>query len=169
MPRIVLKELESDKTLSVSDSEATVGRDPASGFVIDGPNAKVVSARHARIFFQDDSWWIEDTSRNGTILDEERLQQGVRHALKVGQLIGLGESGPRYRVLALESRKVAETVMELPDLDTPVAPTTAPRHSAPSSQKSPPAPASAPATTADVRTAAMRHSEAVRAGLNLEE
>ena len=93
MPRIVLKELESDKTLSVTDIEATVGRDPASGFVIEGPNSKVVSARHARIFFQDNSWWIEDTSRNGTILDDERLQQGVRHALKVGQLIGLGESG----------------------------------------------------------------------------
>ena len=173
MPRIVLKELESDKTLSVSDIEAIVGRDPASGFVIEGPNSKVVSARHARIFFQDNSWWIEDTSRNGTILDDERLQQGVRHALKVGQLIGLGESGPRYRVLALESRKVAETVMELPDLDAPVAPTTAPRHSAPAGQKPVPAPASAPAsapvTTGDVRTAAMRHSDAVRAGLDLEE
>ncbi|HEY8174927.1 MAG TPA: FHA domain-containing protein [Gemmatimonadaceae bacterium] len=170
MPRIVLKELESDKTLSVNDVEATLGRDPASGFVIEGPNAKVVSGRHARIFFQDSSWWIEDSSRNGTILDEERLQQGQRHALKVGQLIGLGESGPRYRVLVLESRRVAETVMELPDLNAPVASTTAPRSSAPVSQKPPaPPPPTAAANLAESPTAAMRHSEAVRAGLNLDE
>jgi pSer/pThr/pTyr-binding forkhead associated (FHA) protein/S1-C subfamily serine protease len=167
MPRIVLKELESDKTLSVNDAEATLGRDPACGFVIEGPNAKVVSGRHARIFFQDSSWWIEDTSRNGTILDDERLQQGQRHALKVGQLIGLGESGPRYRVLALESRRVPETVMELPDLNAPVA-STAPRHSAPVSQK-PSAPPAAAANLAESPTAAMRHSDAARAGLNLDE
>jgi pSer/pThr/pTyr-binding forkhead associated (FHA) protein/S1-C subfamily serine protease len=134
--------------------------------VVEGPNAKVVSSRHARIFFQDSSWWIEDTSRNGTILDEERLQQGQRHALKVGQLLGLGESGPRYRVLVLESRRVAETVIELPDLNAPVA-TTAPRQSAPSSHK--PAAPPAAANLAESPTAAMRHSEAVRAGLNFEE
>jgi pSer/pThr/pTyr-binding forkhead associated (FHA) protein/S1-C subfamily serine protease len=164
MPRIVLKELDSDKTISVADVEATLGRDPACGFVIEGPNAKVVSGRHARIFFQDSSWWIEDTSRNGTILDEERLQQGQRHALKVGQLLGLGESGPRYRVLALESRRVAETVMELPDLNAPVS-TTAPRHSAPAHKPAPPA----AAASAESRTAAMRRSDALRAGLNVQE
>jgi pSer/pThr/pTyr-binding forkhead associated (FHA) protein/S1-C subfamily serine protease len=136
MPRIVIKELDSEKSLSVSDVEATLGRDPACGFVIEGPNSKVVSGRHARIFFQDSGWWIEDTSRNGTILDEERLQPGQRHALRVGQLIGLGESGPRYRVVQLESRNIADTLMEMPDLDAPAsskpsAPsTTAPRQAA---------------------------------------
>src|SRR6266850_7520063 len=117
MPRIVLQDLETEKTQSVADTQATLGRDPASGFVIEGPNSKVVSGRHARIFFQDSAWWIEDTSRNGTVLDDERLQAGQRHAIKVGQVIGLGESGPRLRIMALDSRKVAETVMEFPDLD----------------------------------------------------
>jgi pSer/pThr/pTyr-binding forkhead associated (FHA) protein len=169
MPRIVLKEHDSDKTLDVLEVEATIGRDPACGFFIDGPNSKVVSGRHARIFFLDNAWWIEDTSRNGTILDDERLQQGQRHAVKVGQVIGLGESGPRYRVMALESRKVADTVMELPDLDAPAVPsTTAPRHGAPppASHRPPPLP---PANISEVRTAAIRHSEAMRAGLNIEE
>src|SRR6266850_529431 len=121
MPRIVLQDLETEKTQSVADTQATLGRDPACGFVIEGPNSKVVSGRHARIFFQDSAWWIEDTSRNGTILDEERLQPGQRHALRVGQLIGLGESGPRYRVVLLESRNIANTVLEMPDLDAPPA------------------------------------------------
>ena len=179
MPRIVLKELETEKAFSVSDTEATIGRDPACGFVIEGPNSKVVSGRHARIFFQDNAWWIEDTSRNGTILDDERLQVGQRHALRVGQIIGLGESGPRFRTAALESRKVADTVMELPDLNTPEAPATpsqaadepaapvvtAPRQAAASSLRPP----AAPPASAEARTAAMRHSEAVRAGLDLEE
>src|SRR4029077_20617078 len=98
--------------------------------------SKVVSSRHARIYFQDNGWWIEDTSRNGTILDSERLQVGQRHAIRVGQTIGLGESGPRYRIAALESKQVAATVMELPDLNAPAAkpvvePSTAPRQSMP--------------------------------------
>src|SRR5213076_2929592 len=100
--------------------EGVLGRDPACGFVIEGPNAKVVSGRHARIFFQDNAWWIEDTSRNGTVLDDERLQRGQRHSIHVGQLIGLGDSGPRYRVVSLDSTRVPETVLELPNADAVV-------------------------------------------------
>lgn len=114
MARIVLKDIETEQPFSVQDLEGIIGRDPACAFVIEGPKSKVVSGRHARVFFQDAAWWIEDTSRNGTILDDERLQNGQRHALRVGQIIGLGESGPRLRVAVLESRKVAETLMEMP-------------------------------------------------------
>ena len=90
MPRIVLKELETDRSLAVAEPEALIGRDPACGFFIEGPKSKVVSGRHARIFFQDNEWWIQDMSRNGTVLDDERLQAGQRHALRTGQVIGLG-------------------------------------------------------------------------------
>ena len=179
MPRIVLKDIETEKAHSVPATEGTIGRDPAAGFVIDGPKSKVVSGRHARIFFQDNAWWIEDTSRNGTILDDERLQVGQRHAIKVGQVIGLGESGPRFKVMALESKNVAATIMELPDLDAPVR-RTAPEPAAPVSTT---APRGAPVPTPldpqpglraqqDVqagKTSAMRRSEAIRAGLHIEE
>jgi pSer/pThr/pTyr-binding forkhead associated (FHA) protein/S1-C subfamily serine protease len=177
MPRIVLKDLDSEKAQSVPETEALIGRDPSCAFVIEGPKSKVVSGRHAKIFFQDNSWWIEDTSRNGTILDDERLQVGQRHAIRVGQIIGLGESGPRFKVSALESRQVMATVIEPPELDRPVPtapakepepvrPTTAPRQSAGAS-----APA-APGGYAEVaagKTSAMRRSEAIRAGLHVEE
>jgi pSer/pThr/pTyr-binding forkhead associated (FHA) protein len=126
MARITLRELESDRSLAVEQLESLIGRDPACGLVIDGPKSKVVSGRHARIFFQDNTWWIQDLSRNGTILDDERLQNGQRHALRVGQLIGLGESGPRLRVTALESRTVPETMVEQADVGAPPQ-TTAPR------------------------------------------
>jgi pSer/pThr/pTyr-binding forkhead associated (FHA) protein len=171
MPRIVIKEQDSDRVLEVAAADAFIGRDPACALFIEGPNSKVVSGRHARIFFQDGAWWIEDTSRNGTIVDDERLQPRQRHGLKTGQLIGLGESGPRYRVMSLESRQVAETVMELPDVNEPAKPTTAPRRSAAGAQ--PPASAAAAgaggAGGSDLQTAALRRSEMLRAGLNVEE
>src|SRR5687767_15010805 len=110
MPRIVLKELETDRALAVAEAEALIGRDPACGFFIEGPKCKVVSGRHARIFYRDNAWWIQDMSRNGTVLDDERLQAGQRHALRVGQVVGLGESGPRLKVTALETRAASETL-----------------------------------------------------------
>ena len=175
MARIVLKDLDTDKAQSVPEVEALIGRDPACAFVIEGPKSKVVSGRHARIFFQDNSWWIEDTSRNGTILDDERLQSGQRHAIRVGQVIGLGESGPRFKVAALETRQVMATIVEPPDLNRPVAPTepqksvkptTAPRQSSGAQAASASAPA---ADVAAGKTSAMRRSEAIRAGLRIEE
>lgn len=180
MPRIVLKDLDTEKAQSVPETEALVGRDPSCHFVIEGQKSRVVSSRHARIFFQDNAWWIEDTSRNGTILDDERLQVGQRHAIRVGQVIGLGESGPRLRVAALESRQMMATVVEPPDLNRhepvppkekekpnePVKPTTAPRQSA--GAQAPATPGAYPDIAAG-KTSAMRRSEAIRAGLQIEE
>jgi pSer/pThr/pTyr-binding forkhead associated (FHA) protein/S1-C subfamily serine protease len=168
MPRIVLKDLATEKAQSVPETDTTLGRDPACGFVIEGPTSKVVSGRHARIFYQDNAWWIEDTSRNGTVLDDERLQAGQRHAIKVGQVIGLGESGPRLRIMALDSRKVAETVMEFPDLDAPAPSTTAPRRTEPVSSDVA-AGGPAPAQAAEPRAAPTRQPETIRAQVKIEE
>jgi pSer/pThr/pTyr-binding forkhead associated (FHA) protein len=161
MARIALKELESDRSLAVEQLESLIGRDPACGFVIEGPKSKVVSGRHARIFFQDNTWWIQDMSRNGTILDDERLQNGQRHALKVGQLIGLGESGPRLQVTSLESRAISETMVEQTGFGAPPQ-TTAPRQR--------PMGGGAPTSVSvNEGTPAMRKPEAVRAGVKAAE
>ena len=112
MPRIVLKDLQTEKTYTVQDIQATIGRDPASSVVVQGENSRVVSGHHARILHADSAWWIEDTSRNGTVVDNERLRKGERHPLRVGQTLGLGESGPRLRVLALEARNIPDTMVE---------------------------------------------------------
>lgn len=167
MPRIILKDLESEKSTACSQSDAIVGRDPAGGLPVDGPKAKVVSGHHARIFYQDGGWWIQDVSRNGTVLDDERLIKGERHALRVGQVIGLGDSGPRMRVVTLETRIVAETVVELPDAKAPssLQGTTAPRRGTSAGLTGLPA----PGEIADSPTSALRKSEAMRAGLRLEE
>lgn len=175
MPRIVLKDLETDKTITVQDAEASIGRDPASSIVVEGPSSKVVSGNHARLFFQDNAWWVEDTSRNGTLLDDERLRRGERHAVRVGQILGLGESGPRYRLLSLEGRRVAETMVESapPAPQPPAAPPagTAPLKQAGAAPPRAPAPApsAAEASPSDVSTTAMRRSDAIRAGLKMPE
>jgi pSer/pThr/pTyr-binding forkhead associated (FHA) protein/S1-C subfamily serine protease len=169
MPRIVLRDIDTEKTLSVTAAEAIIGRDPTAGFVIEGPKSKVVSGRHAKVYLQDNAWWIADTSRNGTILDDERLQPGTPYPLRVGQTIGLGDSGPRFKVAALEAKKgVAETVTELPDLNIPGAPigSTAPRNSLSSAPKPS---AAAAAAAAEARTTAMRRSQGVRAVDLIEE
>ena len=168
MPRIVLRDTDTEKTLSVTAAEAVIGRDPTAGFVIEGPKSKVVSGRHAKVYLQDNTWWIADTSRNGTILDDERLQPGHPYPLRVGQVIGLGDSGPRLKVAALEAKKgVVETVTELPDLNIPDAPVeaTAPRQSLGIPKPSP----AATAAAAEARTTAMRRSQAVKAGIIVEE
>ena len=160
MPRIVLKDQQSGKTHSVHELEATIGRDPASAIVIAGENSKVVSGRHALIYHVDDAWWIEDTSRNGTILDDERLRKGVRSPLQVGQLVGLGESGPRLQVVALDSRQVAETMVEAPANVPGIAQPRAVAQAA----KAAPAPAPAPQAGAAAAAASpMRRNEPVRA------
>jgi pSer/pThr/pTyr-binding forkhead associated (FHA) protein len=161
MPRIVLKELETDRSLAVPNAEALIGRDPTCGFCIEGPKSKVVSGRHARIFFQDNAWWIQDMSRNGTVLDDERLQAGQRHALRVGQVIGLGESGPRLKVGALEARGVSETMVEASDAASSPK-TTAPR-------QRPAVGGLSGVVSAQDGTSAMRKSEAMRAGVRFEE
>ena len=163
MARIALKELDSERSLSVEQLEALIGRDPACGFVIEGPKSKVVSGRHARIFYQDGTWWIQDMSRNGTILDDERLQSGQRHALKPGQVIGLGESGTRLRVIALETRNISDTMLE------PAGIAASPQTTAPRPRPMGGGSGVPTGVNASDGTAAMRKSEAMRAGLKLEE
>ena len=161
MPRIVLKDLETERTITIPDSEATLGRDPACSILPEGPKSKVVSGHHARVFFQDDAWWIEDTSRNGTVLDDERLRKGERHTIKPGQILGLGETGPRYRVLSLEGRRAVETMVE----PSPAAGARAAGGTAPLKHARDGAAAPDAGHGVEAPTTAMRRSEAVRAGV----
>ncbi len=49
--------------------EISLGRDPACDLHLDDGTA---SAQHARIFYRQKQWWVEDlNSRNGTFLNEE--------------------------------------------------------------------------------------------------
>jgi pSer/pThr/pTyr-binding forkhead associated (FHA) protein len=52
-------------------SEITIGRDPACECPVDDES---ISARHARLSFHQNQWWLEDLqSTNGTFLNQEKL------------------------------------------------------------------------------------------------
>ena len=49
----------------------TIGRDPACECPVDD---EAVSARHARLSYHHNQWWLEDLdSTNGTLLNQEKL------------------------------------------------------------------------------------------------
>jgi len=159
MPRIVLKELESERSFTITESDFLIGRDPASALVVEGAKSKVVSGRHAHVFVQDGSYWIEDISRNGTVVDHERLQRGVRHALKQGQILGLGDTGPRYSIEAIDVKHVARTLIEPSPVGAIPHEPTAPQPAMAGVQKA----AAAPARQGDHGTLHDRQAEAERA------
>jgi pSer/pThr/pTyr-binding forkhead associated (FHA) protein/S1-C subfamily serine protease len=106
-----LKLLADDGAHEVRAPQAMIGRDPAAtiGF---GPEAKVVSGRHAELRHADDGWHIRDLqSRNGVFVNGRRVAGEAR--LAVGDEIRLGETGPRFRVAAVsEDAAVPATRVE---------------------------------------------------------
>jgi pSer/pThr/pTyr-binding forkhead associated (FHA) protein/S1-C subfamily serine protease len=76
------------------------GREPDSAVVVGGDAAKVVSARHAELRFENGAWLLVDLgSRNGTYLNGKRITTPT--PVKQGDAIRLGESGPEYRVATI--------------------------------------------------------------------
>lgn len=57
--------------LRFTEPEIFIGRDVACQYVLENTT---VSARHARVFFRQGQWWVEDLhSTNGTYLNQEPL------------------------------------------------------------------------------------------------
>jgi hypothetical protein len=61
--------------------------------------SRLVSRKHARFRYQDGAWFVEDLeSRNGTLLNSRWVRAG---RVGPGDLVMLGEGGPRFRVRAV--------------------------------------------------------------------
>jgi len=66
----------------------TLGRAPTNTIILAD---SFTSAEHARLTQQEGRWWLEDLdSRNGTLLNEVRLQPGKLVAVVEGDLLSLG-------------------------------------------------------------------------------
>lgn len=79
----------------------TIGRDPAAELHFDGPAQDNVSWEHARITLTDKAATLSDLgSTNGTFLNNsaDRIKTC---ALRVGDVLRLGQNGPRLRILEL--------------------------------------------------------------------
>lgn len=113
VPLLILNAINSGDTLELRDSEIRIGRDPGSTIVIGGEQSRVVSSSHARVYFQSQRWWLEDSgSRNGTYVGGRRLEQGEKYALASGTVFRLGGSGPQYRVEQTSERSLNATMVE---------------------------------------------------------
>ena len=72
----------------------TVGRSASNTIVVADDFASI---EHARIVLENGDWWLEDrNSRNGTRLNEAKIEQ--RTILKDGDRIGIGEDSFRLQL-----------------------------------------------------------------------
>ena len=73
-----------------------LGHDPGNTIVI---TDDCVSARHARLRYQNEVWWLEDLgSQHGTMLNELPLVEPA--PLAVGDIIGIGHSRLRLEKIS---------------------------------------------------------------------
>jgi pSer/pThr/pTyr-binding forkhead associated (FHA) protein/S1-C subfamily serine protease len=116
VPYLRLIDSVTQDVTEIRDAVARLGRSPDCRVVVGGPGAGVVSALHAELRYEDGVWRLADLrSRNGTYLNDRRLDAAV--ILGPGDVIGLGESGPRFEVAAVtEGPPLPPTLSERPRL-----------------------------------------------------
>ena len=112
MPYLKLFALGTGRAVEVRDDVVRLGRESDSTITFAGDDARVVSARHAEIRHAAGGWRLVDLgSRNGTFLNGSRVTAAT--ALKAGDRVSLGESGPKLEVAAVaEPGGPAPTVPE---------------------------------------------------------
>jgi pSer/pThr/pTyr-binding forkhead associated (FHA) protein/S1-C subfamily serine protease len=119
VPYLKLLDLASQHANEIRASVARLGRSPDCTVVVTGEAAGVVSAVHAELRHADGEWRLADLgSRNGTFVNGRRLAAPV--TLKPGDVIGLGERGPRFSV-AQVGEGLPPTIPEHPGLVEPAA------------------------------------------------
>src|ERR1043165_1997754 len=120
MPHLTLVEKGSEKSHRVEGSEVLVGRDPACGIFLEGDEAKTVSGRHARFFFDDTKWLVEDAgSRNGTYVGPRKLEPGVRHAPVAAGVARLAGAGPELPINEAVGRPPGAPMLKAPGVPAP--------------------------------------------------
>lgn len=84
-------EVRSHQTCEIGRSDPSLGLAPDLDLSREGPEAIWVSRRHARIFYHDGHFYIEDLgSTNGTYLNNKRLVSGLPYALQDGDELRFG-------------------------------------------------------------------------------
>src|SRR6266700_728872 len=117
MPYLKLIDLATRQAVEVSGDVARLGRSPECEVVLESAGAGVVSGVHAELRHGGGGWRLADlASRNGTFLNGRRLTAPA--VLRPGDLISLGETGPRLSVAAVSD--AALPAPRLPGRRTPV-------------------------------------------------
>ncbi len=117
MPYLKLIDAATHRATEIREAVARLGRSPECTVVLDAAGAGVVSGIHAELRHTGTEWRLSDlASRNGTFWNGRRLDDSV--ALRPGDVISLGETGPRLTVAAV-SEAVVSTIPEQPGLPAP--------------------------------------------------
>lgn len=101
---------------TLNEPSIILGTDATNAIRFDPTWDRTVSPRHARLIWENYTWWIEDTSQHGTFLAGRKLTG--RHRLNPGDVLELGKTGPTIRI---EWTPVAAPE-PAPKTQTPVAP-----------------------------------------------
>ncbi len=84
-------EVRSDQVCEIGRPDPSLGLTPDLDLSQEGAEAIWVSRRHARIFYYDGHFYIEDLgSTNGTYLNNKRLVSGLPYALQDGDELRFG-------------------------------------------------------------------------------
>ena len=84
------------KTESFDQGSLLLGTDATSQLRFDPAWDRTVSVRHARLVWDSGTWWVEDTSAQGTFLAGRNLTG--RERLAPGAVLELGKTGPIIRL-----------------------------------------------------------------------
>ncbi len=80
---------------SYRELPVTIGRNPECDFILDHPS---INDLHARIFFSQDQYWIEDlTGQKALRINQHPVD--IRSPLGVNDEISMSAQGPRFRFL----------------------------------------------------------------------
>lgn len=91
---VLLADDERQKEYLVADAERIIGRDRGNDIVVEDEEA---SARHARVTYENDAFWIEDLdTTNGTFVNGEALTG--KHCLENEDLVKVGRTLLQFRL-----------------------------------------------------------------------
>jgi len=98
--------------IELTQDGVTLGRDESCTHVIAEADFPYVSSHHARFSMQDGEPVVEDLgSRNGTIVNGHEVE---RAKLELGDIIQLGEHGPRFAAINAASAKDTLPAVDIP-------------------------------------------------------
>jgi pSer/pThr/pTyr-binding forkhead associated (FHA) protein len=90
----------TDETYQYKTREIFIGRVPSCELPL---TSEKVSAHHARLYFHNNQWWIEDlNSTNGTFLNEERVS--VPTVVVDGDSLGIGDVTAKISTMSPDTR-----------------------------------------------------------------
>ena len=109
VPLALCRIVAGDRDIALGNGENIIGRSPEAAVFVDDSG---VSRHHARIIVDGRRAMLEDLgSKNGTILDGQRIQQPT--LLANGAIIVIGATALRFRILT--SNTTTETISHSTD------------------------------------------------------